>query len=241
MSGRRAALRFAAVLAGLVHVAGCRSGPAEATFLERLESLTPAAASVSGQALYPLTAGRVDLLYEDDAGGIETIERVGTETTRYGAEIEWAIPPRTEYWAAGADGAVVMPASVEHGEQALTRFDPPLRIAPAALPPGEPFEHEVRMVVLDEKNPRRQRESGTARRTITYVDDQRIRTPLGDFTARRVVAEFKADLRFADATETTTYWIVDDIGVVASERVNEVRVLGLAGSKTTERFVRRSR
>ena len=105
-----------------------------------------------------------------------------------------------------------------------------------------PIDAAVRLLrpgmrVLDAGNTRRQRESGRAERTITYVDDQRVRTPLGEFRARRVTVHFVADLRLADAITRTTLWVVPEIGVIAREQQEDLKVLGIPGGTSRERLV----
>ncbi len=90
---------------------------------------------------------------------------------------------------------------------------------------------------MDRDRPLRQRESGTATRTIEYVDDQVIRTPLGEFLAKRIVVEFVADLRLADARTTSTLYVVEGLGVVAEEREEEIKIFGVIGRPTRRTFL----
>jgi hypothetical protein len=140
---------------------------------------------------------------------------------------------RTQFLRTEADGSIVMTAVHESSDHALSLFNPPLLIMPAALLPGLEHLATASMRVVDARSPRRVRESGTATRSITYVDDQRIRTPLGEFIAKRLVIHFKADLRMAVADESTTLWVVParGIGIVAQRSEEQVTVLGFAGKK----------
>jgi hypothetical protein len=214
---------------------GCQSGRSTAEGLDLLETAPAAAAMVKGETIYPFNVGSVVLVRLDED---DEVELTGAVTNRFGAEYEWSSKQRTEYWARSPRGDVVMAASIEHAENALTRFDPPLIIAPVELRPGIRNTAESRMVVLDARNVARQRESGRARRAITYIDDQRVRTPLGEFLAHRIVVEFTADLRMAEADETTTYWVTEERGVIAVAHEKKLTILQMPASRKKEVWVR---
>ena len=76
------------------------------------------------------------------------------KTDRYGAA--WLIDEdrsgktvRTEFLRRDDDDNIVMTAALDHEEQALSRFEPPLLITPARLEPGSPVESRVAIRVLD--------------------------------------------------------------------------------------------
>ena len=199
----------------------------------------PAGEPLPGEDLYPLTPGEwVYQIIDDEGEATGQVVYTVSPTDRFDALVSLVKGgDRTEFWALNEAGDIVMPATIEHAKNALTIFDPPLLIAPRSLAPGEPFESSAEMRVLDSRNPKRKRESGRATRTIEYVDDQKIRTPLGEFIAKRVVVSFKADLRFADADKEGTYWVVPGVGLVAQELSEEIRVLGLVSERTAIRLV----
>jgi len=196
-----------------------------------LETLPPGAA-LAGEDLYPFEAGeRTFLCLDGDAAGAEIVYSGGSTNEH---DAKFALDQgaaRTEYWARDEAGNIIMPVTLDHAENALTRFDPPLLIAPRMIEPGAPVEAEADMIVLDSRNLKRQRERGKAKRAIEYTDDQRIRTPLGEFRAKRIVVHFAADLRLADAENTTTYWLAPDLGIIAQLREEEVRILGLISTR----------
>ncbi|MDY7108342.1 MAG: hypothetical protein SYC29_06865 [Planctomycetota bacterium] len=196
-----------------------------------LETLPPGEA-IAGEDLYPFESGQRVLLRLDDAAAGEEIVFSGRPTDEHDAAFAVALgEARTEFRARNEADDIIMPATIDHDENALTRFDPPLLIAPKTLEPGTPVEAESEMVVVDARNPDQQRERGTAKRTIEYIDDQRIRTPLGEFRAQRIVVHFTADLRLADAENTTTCWLAPDLGIIARLREEEVRILGLISTR----------
>jgi hypothetical protein len=234
--GRLRSLGPATALSAAWLLAGCASppsseGPAEPAPFAVLESRPPAA-PLEGDDLYPFRAGdRVQQIVGGEDAGLRIVFS-GAPCDRLDAEYALVIgEERTEYWAHDDAGNIVMPAVIDHEQQALTRFDPPLLIAGRRMVAGEPETIEVGMRVLDARDPRRQRERGTATRTIEYVGDERVRTPLGQFTAQRVEIRFRADLTFARAVETTTCWVVPGVGVVAVREEEEVRILGLLGER----------
>ncbi|UCD76315.1 MAG: hypothetical protein JSV91_05205 [Phycisphaerales bacterium] len=243
--GRPAAVFIALVLTG-IHLGGCTSptvapslddSPASEALLIVIETV-PADEPLRGEDLYPLTTGQwVYQIVDDDRARGQVVHTI-SPTDRPNALVSLDKgEERTEFWGRSEAGNIVMPASIEHAKNALTVFDPPLPIAPPLLAPGEPFESSADMQVLDSRNPKRRRENGRGTRSLEYVDDQRIRTPIGEFTAKRVVVKFHADLRFADAVEDGTYWVVPGVGVVAQEHSEEIRVLGLVSERTGVRVV----
>jgi hypothetical protein len=194
---------------------------------------------VAGSDLYPFFEGErvYELIGGDEAG--RRIVHVGASTDRFAAAYRLAMgAERTEFWALDDEGAIVMPAAIDHKQRALTRFSPPLPIAPPELPIGEQQAVEVRMRVLDLENPRKQRESGAALRTIEYVGDERLLTPRGELTAHRIEIHFIADLTFADAETRTTCWVVPGQGMIATRMIEEIRILGFASERTQLTMVR---
>jgi hypothetical protein len=238
MTGRRArparlplAVCCLALLAG-----GCAAPPAGEQVVDDdrfvIIRTLAAGAALAGGDLYPFEASeRTFLRLDDDAAGEEIVYSGGLTDEHDAAFALHQGAARTEYWARDEAGNIIMPATLDRDEQALTRFDPPLLIAPKTLQPGAPVEAEANMTVLDSRNLKRQRERGTAKRTIEYIDDQHIRTPLGEFCARRIVVHFNADLRLADAENVTTYWVAPGVGIVAQLREEEVRILGFISTR----------
>lgn len=225
---------LAAILHGCAAAPGTDPGAGQVVDDERfviLETLPPDK-SIAGEDLYPFRPGeRTFLRLDDEAVGAEVVYS-GEPTDEHDAEFALAQgEARIEYWARDEAGDIIMPVTLDHDEKALTRFDPPLLIAPKTLQPGAPVEAESDMVVLDSRNPNQQRERGKAKRSIEYIDDQRIRTPLGEFRAQRIIVHFAADLRLADAENTTTYWLAPDLGIIARLREEEVRILGLISTR----------
>jgi hypothetical protein len=143
----------------------------------------------------------------------------------------------TLYLRVNEDGSVEQYAAAAHDQQALTRFDPPLTLAWAELPAGEKRESRSDMRVVDARDPRRERESGRALRTIEYAGDDRIETPLGALLAQRVEVSFQAKLRLAQVRRAETIWVVPGMGVVARDDREQLRILGLPGKNDRRRLV----
>jgi len=205
-----------------------------------LEVLSPAG-PLAGDDLYPFTPGEwvQQIVYADRIGSPgRQIVHHGSLTDEHGAEFAYAMgDARTEFWARDEQGNLVMPATLEHKKQALSVFDPPLLIAYAELPPGERRQTQAKMRVLSSTDPSRQREAGRAVRSIEYVHDERIATPLGEFLAKRIEVRFTADLTFADADKYGTYWVVPGLGVVAQAHEEEIRILGVISEQNRRSLV----
>jgi hypothetical protein len=223
-------MRQALTLAAAAILAGCRSPPSSpAMDAPPAVEQPPALGPLSGDAIVPLREGT--WRYED---GEAEVQHRCEPTTQYDAQ--WAIdePRRTRYLARDEQGNVVLIAVADRDEAALTLFRPPLLVAPATLSVGESRSAQAAMRVVDLRQPRRQKEAGTATRTVRYLQDRLVKTPAGSFHAAHLEVAFEADLRLADAQETTTLMIVPDIGPVVIDRRETVTVLGILPRHTEQ-------
>lgn len=109
---------------------------------------------------------------------------------------------------------------------------------PAQLYANDTFTSEAAMRVVDMNNPTKVREQGQARRAVSYVGDQRVRTARGELTAQRLEIKFIADMRFADAEERTILFIVPGEGVIARQTEVTVKVLGTLSNTQRRTLVR---
>ena len=227
-SGR--AIRLCAALATAAPI-GCASVGPESPPFEVL-SIQPATESLAGEAIYPLTTTQWTYETAQRSGAIEPVIYRRLRTRRFGAA--WVTHhgnERSEFWRLDDDQNVVMTAVISHVDRAISFFQPPLIVAYHDLPPGELRRHEVAMRVVDARNPSRQRESGKARRTIQYVGDYLIRTPMGEMLTKRVDVSFTADLQFADANTTSVIYLAEGLGPVVQQRLLTVKVLGLSARR----------
>ncbi len=213
----------AALCTAILLILGCKAekGPGYDVL-----SVTPAAAMIAAADMYPLDAGHRALLVTlgDDAG-TTVIRRLAT-TDLYDAS--WVSDEgelRSEFWRLDEQGNLVMPAVIAHGDRAVTFFNPPLVIAYRQMPPGETLTQTVKMRVMDARKPDKLKDYGTAERSIEYVDDPLLRTPLGELATRRVRITFTADLKLAVAETTATLFVAPGIGAVVEQRDDVVRVL----------------
>jgi hypothetical protein len=230
--GRPAALAAAAATA--IHCLalggfGCRAaGPLAAPVVEFLE-VQPASGRVLGADLHPVHSAR--LVYQvtegPDAGSRVVVRRVA------GGPLcaTWTDGPsdesRHEIYRIGTGGEVFLEAVVEGADSAISLFEPALRVAPAELAPGQVLRQQVAMRVVEEGDPARPRETGTAAQTLEYSGDQRLRIGSAGVLAQRVVATFEAKLRLAEARTVTTTWIVPGLGPVVRRTEQTVRSLGI--------------
>lgn len=199
--------------------------------LQLLEQNAPGNGSVAAAEMYQLAPGAARYQVIDESGAIAgAVTQTRSKTDRFNASISNTEDhTSTEFWRINDQGDIVMSAEIEYGDNAITTFDPPLVIAYAKLPAGTERSSQAKMRVVDLKNPAHQKETGTAKRTIKYVGDQRIKTPLGEFVAKRIEVHFTADLKFAHADDKTTYFVVPGKGIVAEQDINQVRILGAFG------------
>ncbi len=212
---------------GPVAATGCAGGSGSSV-LHVLETQPPSGPVPAGD-LYPMRAGR--WIYDVDGGNQIVLER--SRTDRFGAT--WMTregDQRTEFWHLDDDGNIVLDATIDHQHSALSIFEPPLVIAYRELAPRQPRRDETAMRVVDLNNTEIQRESGTAVRTIEYINDERIRTPTGEFLVKHIEVRFMADLQVANAVTDLTLYVVPALGVVAEQRRESVKVLGIGVPKS---------
>lgn len=154
---------------------------------------------------------------------LQSIER----TDEHGAI--WAINEdgsSIEYWGMD-DGNLVLPVVIDYEDRAISVFDPPLILVYEQMPHGEQWRQEVQMQVLDTRDPSRVVQQGTARRTIEYIHDQMIHTPLGERLAHRLAIHFHVTLDTTSIERTSTLFIVPGVGLIGEEARERVRVTNL--------------
>ncbi len=208
--------------------AGCATSKKDKDLGYVLVSVSPASGTIAPADMYPLRDGTWSwrITAGDDAG--RWIERRREETDLYDATwVEIQDGHRREYWSRDDEGNLVMTAVAEPGDQALSFFDPPMVIAYNMLSPGESRQQQVKMRVMNLRRPERMKEQGLATRTVEYVDDRLIRTPLGTMPAKRVEISFRADLGLARAENATTLLIYPTFGIVVERREDTVTVVGI--------------
>lgn len=224
------AIRLCAALATAAPISCAAVGPESPPF--EVLSIHPATESLAAETIYPLTTTQWTYETAQRGGAIEPVIYRRLRTKRFGAT--WVThhgDERSEFWRLDDDQNVVMTAVISHVDRAISLFQPPLIVAYHDLPPGELRQHEVAMRVVDARNPSRQRESGKARRTIQYVGDYVIRTPMGEMLTKRVDVSFTADLQFADANTTSVIYVAEGLGPVVEQRIQVVRILGLSARR----------
>ncbi len=225
---------FALILPALM-IGGCQStAPAPihtpTSALQLFETL-PAEGSVLLHDLRPAAASRVFALLDPSGAIGKEVKYTRAPTNLHDAtETNTEEGREIEFTRIDENGNVIMPAHIDLGENALSLFTPPLVMAYAELPAGEKRSCESDIRAVDPRNPRKLRGAGKATRTIEYRNNQKIRTPLGEFIAKRVETHFTADLKLADADDLVTFFVVPDTGVVAIQVVRNVRVLGAFGN-----------
>ncbi len=217
-----------AVTAAVLLAGGCASSTRDADLGYVLVAVSPASGTITRSEMYPLRDGAWSwqVARGDDAG--RRFQRRRAATCEYGATwSETEDGGHREFWTQDDDGNLVMTAVVEPRDQALTVFDPPLVIAYGRLSPDGPRRQQVKMRVMDLARPERMKEQGLAIRTVEYVDNRLIRTPLGTMPVKRVEITFTADLSLARAENVTTLLVYPAFGFVVEKRVDRVTVIGV--------------
>lgn len=217
-----------AATAAVLLAGGCASSTKDADLGYDLVAVSPASGTITHSEIYPLRHGvwSWQVARGDDAG--RRFQRRREATSEYGATwSETEDGGHREFWTQDDDGNLVMTAVIEPRDQALTIFDPPLVIAYGRLSPDGPRRQQVNMRVMDLARPERMKEQGLATRTVEYVDNQLIRTPLGTMPVKRVEISFTADLSLARAENFTTLLVYPAFGFVVQKRRERVTVVGI--------------
>jgi hypothetical protein len=132
---------------------------------------------------------------------------------------------RIEHLGFDAQGNLLMGAVEDLKHQALTKYDPPLLVIPAAMKAGQSITVESNMTVLDRSDPRRKRDSGKCVKTIHYDADQAVNGPRGRTVCRRLSTVFRADLGLASVEATSQEWYAESIGLVAEKSEEKISAL----------------
>lgn len=216
---------------------GCAQKPLPSEDIETaiILPLTP----VSAESICPLVEGEWRYAEKNRAGtetGEEFVIR-RTPTTEFNAE--WKDDrnsERTQYWRRDEVGNIVMTASIEHADDALALFDPPLVIAPSHLWSNGPYEQSVSMRVVRASNPEVQRTSGTCTRSMRYVGDEMIPCGGVDVLTHRIEITFRADLSLATSETTSILWMRPGNGMAAEESSELTKALGVFGAEEFTRL-----
>lgn len=236
---RRLPSIMAAVLCTIAAAGGC-SAPARCAGFERLATL-PAGDPITADNLYPSRTAEWSYVVTAGTDAGDSITHRRADTKRFDATwVDHEDDRISEFQRRDNHGNIVMPAVISHRDHTISLFEPPLIIAYQALPAGQPRRQEVAMRVVDLSDTAQLRESGRAVQTIEYVDDQRLRTPFGEFTAKRVIMIFNADLQFAHAQTSSTLYVVPGLGAIVQQRREEVRILGIPTRNRNQTLVLRS-
>jgi hypothetical protein len=195
--------------------------------------IIPSVAPLAAETFYSAIEARLTYARLDLGGNVEDDSFLVVRSPTRESDATWKDEEggeRTQYWRIEPDGSIVMTAAIDHGEDALALFDPPLILMPARLLPETIFEHSVNMRVMRASRPESERTHGTCTRTMRYVGDEMITRPDGTSeVAHRIEITFNSTLTLATTEKLTTSWIVPGVGVVAEERSELTKALGLFG------------
>lgn len=230
----------------LLALFGCQAAPdpivdSPIIVIETLDSAQPARASDiypprAGESRYHITGG--------DFGGTMLV-RETSETDSYQAqwitvesiiEADGPAARSTTFWSISDEGDALLHASIDHQQNALTLFNPPLVMTPTELTAGATSESTTPMRVVSESNPAHKRENGDATQTIIHAGGVRLRTAIGELDAVKIIIDFTADLTMADAVERTELYVNPEHGIVAEKRSRRVDILGVGGSTEEEQL-----
>lgn len=203
-------------------------------YFQVLES-RPAPDSITADEIYPLSNDTRHMrLIEDNRPHGDLPLRMES-TDRFQAQ--WKViegEERELFFRVSPEGHRLLTAVIEPGKKAISLFNPPLIGAYASLAPGETREQSVAMRVMHLDHPRRMRDQGTVRQTISYRDRCELRIGDQSHVADRIKIVFEADLRFANIIRLATLYIERGRGVIAESSDETIVILGLFPQHTEQ-------
>lgn len=115
-------------------------------------------------------------------------------------------------------------------------FDPPMIVVPGELARGEERAQKLKVRVYPPGERGKPRFEGAGQNSVAYTGDELVRTPAGEFAARKVVARFSTKLGPSSIVNVTELWFVDGVGIVAEKREERTSVLGVQVRRNVERW-----
>lgn len=139
------------------------------------------------------------------------------------------------------EGDVAISEMIEHADRVEVVFDPPLIVIPATLERGDTRTQSTRMTVHPLGDRSRTQNAGDAVNEITYVDNERVRTPALDadapaFPARHLRTTMTANLGGPQVRNVTDIWLVDGLGIVSEQRHERTTLLGAPVRNNVQRW-----
>jgi hypothetical protein len=134
------------------------------------------------------------------------------------------------------EGASAIAEDRNPAEKVDVVFDPPMIVVPGELSRGEERAQKLKVRVYPPGQRGKPRFEGAGQNTIAYTGDELVRTPAGEFAARKVVARFSTKLGPSSIVNVTELWFVDGVGIVAEKREERTSVLGVQVRRNVERW-----
>jgi len=147
-----------------------------------------------------------------------------------------AEPSEEMRFSRGADGSLVLREVVTHAEKSASLFDDGLPFAAALAAPSSALEGEsaMRVLTLPKRTPRG---SGRASRSLRLAGESTVSVGGEKLEASVLDLVFDIELDVAKAHVTARLYVAEGRGVVAEERIEELRVLGIFPRRTVEHTV----
>ena len=147
-----------------------------------------------------------------------------------------AEPSEEMRFSRGAGGSLVLREVVTHAEKSASLFDDGLPFAAALAAPASALEGEsaMRVLTLPRRTPRG---SGRATRSLRLAGESTVFIGGEKLEASVLDLVFDIELDVAKAHVTARLYVAEGRGVVAEERLEEVRVLGIFPRRTVEHTV----
>ena len=166
----------------------------------------------------------------------QRIERRGEELVAVEmllAQGKPAEPSEEMRFSRGTDGSLVLREVVTHAEKSASLFDDGLPFAAALSAPSSALEGEsaMRVLTLPRRTPRG---SGRATRSLRLAGESTVFVGGEKLEASVLDLIFDIELDVAKAHVTARLYVAEGRGVVAEERMEEVRVLGIFPRRTVE-------
>lgn len=186
--------------------------------------------------------------WDGATGGTLLIERSGPdpeagEGARWGVLRTLTVDGNSVEGAGGqqvmvltSGGSVAIVEDVNPGEKIEAVFEPPMTVMPSTIAKGESQTQKLSVRIYGLGTREKPRFTGPVTHTLTYEADQRVRTPAGEFAARKIVGRFQAKLGPSTIVNVTEQWFVDRVGLVGERREERTSVMGLQIRRNVEEW-----
>jgi len=139
------------------------------------------------------------------------------------------------------DGSVALVREINHPDEVIVDFEPPLVIFPASLPPsnGEApgYTQSLHVTVHPMSDETKVKVEGPATNRIWLIAQQNVMLNKSPVSATRVHAELNFDFGGTKVSNDQVAWYAPNMGLIREERLERTTLLGVRIRKNSEAWI----